>query len=83
MKSFKSCVFHKSKYQLQTHFLFPIQLRPKRVAENSDQDTVVGTLTTSDPDSGQNFTYSLLNNARGRFKIVGSTVKVRGRNSVL
>ena len=52
------------------------------MTENSNQDTVVGTLTTSDPDSGQTFKYSLLSNAGGRFKLIGSTIKVRGRNSI-
>jgi hypothetical protein len=46
------------------------------VAENSTAGTVAGTLSTSDPDAGDTFTYALLDSAGGRFKVVGAQVQV-------
>ena len=39
-------------------------------------DTVVGKLSTADPDNGQSYSYTLLDGAGGRFKIQGDLVKV-------
>jgi type VI secretion system Hcp family effector len=39
------------------------------VPENSATNTAVGTLVTTDPDDGNNVTYTLLNSAGGRFKL--------------
>lgn len=46
------------------------------VDENSDVDTVVGMLSTADPDNGQTYSYSMLDGAGGRFKIQSNLVKV-------
>ena len=46
------------------------------VEENSSDGTVVGTLSATDPDSGETFTYDLLNNAGGRFAIQGDQLVV-------
>ena len=44
--------------------------------ENSDVDTILGVLSTTDLDNGQTYSYSLLDSAGGRFKIQGNFVKV-------
>lgn len=44
--------------------------------ENSDTDTLVGTLTAVDQDNSQNHTFQLLNSASGRFKVDGNKIKV-------
>lgn len=46
------------------------------VAENSSDGTVIGTLSTADPDAGDSHTYSLLEDAGGRFQIVGNQLQV-------
>jgi hypothetical protein len=46
------------------------------VAENSATGTVIGTLTTADPDAGDTFTYTLVASAGGRFKLEGDQVLV-------
>ncbi|KXJ22728.1 Spondin-1 [Exaiptasia diaphana] len=53
-----------------------IQLSSTSVDENSDMDTTVGMLSTADPDKSQSFTYLLLDNAGGRFKVVKNLIKV-------
>jgi Ca2+-binding RTX toxin-like protein len=50
------------------------------VNENSGTDTVVGTLVGSDPD-GDALTYTIQNDAGGRFKVVGNQVKVANGGS--
>ncbi|MBI5568940.1 MAG: tandem-95 repeat protein [Desulfomonile tiedjei] len=49
-----------------------ISLSGTTVAENQPADTVVGTLGATDQDTGQTFTYSLVNNPDGAFLIVGN-----------
>lgn len=44
------------------------------VYENSPNGTVVGSLYTSDPDPGDSFTYTLLNDAGGRFIASGNQI---------
>ena len=44
--------------------------------ENSDVDTLVGSLTTLDQDKSQKHTFKLLNSASGRFKVDGNKIKV-------
>ena len=44
--------------------------------ENSDVDTILGMLSTTDLDNGQTYSYSLLDSAGGRFEIQGNFVKV-------
>ena len=46
------------------------------IAENTANGTVVGALTTTDPDAGDTFTYTLLDNAGGRFALSGSNIVV-------
>ena len=56
-----------------------IALSSLAINENSANDTVVGTLTTTDPDVGDTFTYSFVapnSNGGGAFKIVGDQVQV-------
>jgi hypothetical protein len=46
------------------------------VLENRANGTAVGSLSASDPDLNETFTYTLLNNAGGRFAIDGSNLVV-------
>jgi len=55
-----------------------VALSPATVAENAVLGTVVGTLTTTDPDTGDSHTYELLTDADGRFALVGSQIVVAG-----
>lgn len=45
--------------------------------ENSDMDTLVGSLTALDQDNSQKHTFKLLNSASGRFKVQGNKIKVK------
>lgn len=56
--------------------------RFKQVAEMSPEGTVVGELVTEDPDQNQTFTYTLVNDADGRFMLDGGTLKVSGNIQV-
>ena len=49
---------------------FDILLDKTSILEIAANGTVVGTLTTSDADAGDTFTYELLDNAEGRFSLV-------------
>ena len=53
-----------------------ISLSASSVDENAANGTVVGTLSTTDPDTGDSFTYSLVNDAGGRFAVVGDQIQV-------
>jgi hypothetical protein len=53
-----------------------ITLSASSVPENSASGTIVGNLSTTDPDSGQTFTYTLLDSAGGRFKVVSNQLQV-------
>jgi VCBS repeat-containing protein len=55
-----------------------IALSNASIAENSANGTVVGMLSAADPDSGDTFTYSLLDNAGGLFAIDHSNLVVAG-----
>ena len=55
-----------------------IALSNASVDENSAADTVVGTLSSTDPDAGSSATYTLLNSAGGRFAISGNNLVVAG-----
>jgi ELWxxDGT repeat protein len=46
------------------------------ITRNSPSGTVVGDLSTIDPDVGDSFTYSLVDSAGGRFKIDGGQLQV-------
>ena len=53
-----------------------LSLNTDTVAENSADGTVVGTAFATDPDAGETFTYSLTDNAGGRFAIDSNTGEV-------
>ncbi|MFN9911928.1 MAG: cadherin repeat domain-containing protein, partial [Pirellulaceae bacterium] len=53
------------------------------VAENSANGTIVGTVTGQDVDSGETLTYSLVDDADGRFAINSSTGVITDANSTL
>ncbi|MEM9923203.1 MAG: Calx-beta domain-containing protein [Cyanobacteria bacterium P01_D01_bin.50] len=53
-----------------------IQLDDNCVDENSPEGTVVGLLSATDPGDTDPFTFSLLNDAGGRFQIVGKELQV-------
>jgi RHS repeat-associated protein len=52
-----------------------ITLTGNTIAENSPMGTVIGQLNTNDPNTG-NYTYTLPNDASGRFKIVGNQLQI-------
>ncbi|WP_181702018.1 cadherin domain-containing protein [Chthonobacter albigriseus] len=53
------------------------------VAENAANGTVVGKVTTVDPDEGSSFAYTLLDNAGGRFAIDPATGKITVSDAAL
>ncbi len=53
------------------------------IAENSANGTLIGTALTSDPDAANTYTYSLTNNAGGRFAINATTGVITVANSSL
>jgi parallel beta-helix repeat protein len=53
-----------------------ITLSNSTVPENSPAGTTVGALTAVDPDSGDSHTFTLLDNAGGRFAISGNSLVV-------
>ncbi len=53
-----------------------ISLSNNSVSENSANATVVGTLTATDIDPAETFTFSLLSSAGGRFEILGNQIVV-------
>jgi Ca2+-binding RTX toxin-like protein len=55
-----------------------IGLSNTTVEENVAVDTVIGSLAASDPDLDETFTYSLLDDAGGRFAIAGDTIVAAG-----
>ncbi|GEM_PF-996533 len=56
-----------------------IALSPSSIPENQSSGTAVGTLSTTDPDAGNTFTYTLVNGnggtGNGSFSISGSTLR--------
>ncbi|CCI03457.1 Calx-beta domain-containing protein [Microcystis aeruginosa] len=57
-----------------------LQLSNNKVDENSPNNTIIGVLNTTDPDVNDTFTYTLLDNANGRFTIVGNELRVANSN---
>jgi hypothetical protein len=53
-----------------------ISLTNVSVPENSAVNTVVGALSSLDPDAGDGATYTLIDNAGGRFAISGGNLVV-------
>jgi len=61
---------------LTNHPPTDIALTPDSVPENSPGGTLIGLLTTDDPDPDETFTYTLLDDAGGRFEINGDILVV-------
>ena len=59
-----------------------IALLSTSVNENAALGTKIGLLTTSDPDRGQSFSYSLLDSANGLFRVSNRQVEVAVDNKV-
>src|SRR4029077_9439015 len=55
-----------------------IGLAPSHVPENSIDGTVVGTLSSHDPDSGDTATFTLVDDAGGLFALSGNDIVVNG-----
>ena len=55
---------------------YDISLNNSDVNENSGAGAVVGSLSSSDPDNGQSFSYSLEDDAGGLFRIDRNQIKV-------
>jgi fibro-slime domain-containing protein/RHS repeat-associated protein len=53
-----------------------VSLSPPQVWENSANNTQVGVLNTIDIDGVDNYVYTLVDNAGGRFKLVGDKIQV-------
>ncbi|MGC9524240.1 MAG: ELWxxDGT repeat protein [Limnospira sp.] len=53
-----------------------INLSSLSIAENSLGNTIVGTLSTADPDASDLHTYTLIDDADGRFKLSGNILAV-------
>jgi len=60
-----------------------LSLSANTVAENSANGTVVGTVSGTDPDSGDTKSYSFTDSAGGRFAINSSTGQITVANSAL
>jgi VCBS repeat-containing protein len=60
----------------ENHAPTGITLSDSSVPENSANGTTVGTLSTIDVDVGDSYTYTLLDSAGSRFKLVGDTLQV-------
>ncbi|WP_264478381.1 cadherin domain-containing protein [Microvirga rosea] len=59
------------------HAPIDLLLSDSGVTENSDNGTVVGVLIGKDPDSGDSLSYTLLDDAGGRFAIVDDELVVK------
>jgi len=55
-----------------------IALSSAMVDENSALNTVIGTLSATDPDTGETFTFSEVLDTGGKFAIVGNELRVDG-----
>uniref|UniRef100_UPI0039C6F2A7 Ig-like domain-containing protein n=1 Tax=Nostoc sp. CCY 9925 TaxID=3103865 RepID=UPI0039C6F2A7 len=53
-----------------------INLTANNIAENSPNGTVIGELSSLDLDTSDSHTYSLVDDAQGRFQIVGNSLQV-------
>jgi Ca2+-binding RTX toxin-like protein len=60
----------------ENHAPTGIALSDSSAPENSAGATAIGTLSTIDVDVGDSYTYTLLDSAGSRFKIVGNTLQV-------
>jgi Ca2+-binding RTX toxin-like protein len=57
-----------------------VNLSNTSIAENSPNGAIIGNLATTDPDAGNTHTYTLVNNAGGRFAISGNQLIVANGN---
>lgn len=57
-----------------------INLTNNTIAENSVVGKVIGELSSIDPDTGDTHSYTLIDNAGGRFKLVGNQLQVANGN---
>ena len=57
-----------------------INLSNLYIDENSSNGTIIGSLSTLDPDLGDSFSYTLLNNADGRFILNNNNLQVAAGN---
>ena len=55
-----------------------IALSNNAVDENAVSGTVIGTLSASDPDAGESFTFSEVLDGDGKFAVVGTELRVDG-----
>ncbi|MBD2468818.1 Ig-like domain-containing protein [Nostoc sp. FACHB-145] len=53
-----------------------VNLSATSIPENSANGTIIGQLNSIDPDTGDRHTYTLIDDAQGRFKIVGNSLQV-------
>jgi hypothetical protein len=61
---------------VDNHAPTEITLNNQTILAHSEDNTVIGEFTTTDPDTNDNHTYGLINDAAGRFKIVGKRLLV-------
>ncbi|MCG7392258.1 cadherin domain-containing protein [Microvirga sp. ACRRW] len=54
-----------------------IALSSRSVLENAGNGTIIGDLSATDPNAGDTFTYTLVNDADGRFEIFGGKIRVK------
>ena len=57
-----------------------INLSNLYIDENSSNGTIIGSLSTLDSDLGDSFSYTLLNNADGRFILNNNNLQVAAGN---
>ena len=57
-----------------------VELDGSNVVEHAFPGTIVGTVTTTDPDAGDTFTYNLMDDAGGRFEIDSTTGELKVTN---
>ena len=60
-----------------------LKLTNVEIAEGAANGTVVGTAAATDADAGESFTYSLTDNAGGRFTVDGTTGEITVANGTL
>ena len=55
---------------------FQITLSQNQVSEDSEAGTVIGELSSIDPDIGNSHTYDLVDDTQGRFQLVGNQLQI-------
>ncbi len=62
-----------------------VKLQPvyeNTIAENASAGTLVATLSATDPDAGETFTYAVLGGEASNFEVVGSEIRVKAGASI-